>query len=113
MLHKIKALWQRLCSPALRTSNPLFIFRDGPVTRAAKQGSLLLLEDFDAPSQAVTERLNSLLEPEPTFAVSEDITLGPGGADIFLPSSFQVSDLVCCVVSFKRGRCFICPLHQS
>ncbi|WIA29986.1 hypothetical protein OEZ86_000084 [Tetradesmus obliquus] len=90
MLHKIKSLWQRLSSPALRTADPLFIFRDGPVTRAAKAGSLLLLEDFDGPSQAVTERLNSLLEPEPSFAASEDITLGPGGADVVLPPSFQV-----------------------
>jgi midasin (ATPase involved in ribosome maturation) len=90
MLHKIQSLWQRLCSSSLRVSDPLFIFRDGPVTRAAKQGSLLLLEDFDAPSQAVTERLNSLLEPEPSFAVSEDITLGSGGADVLLPASFQV-----------------------
>lgn len=90
MLYKIKSLWQRLSSPALRTADPLFIFRDGPVTRAAKAGSLLLLEDFDGPSQAVTERLNSLLEPEPSFAASEDITLGPGGADVVLPPSFQV-----------------------
>lgn len=91
LLQKLKVLWQRLSDPATRTSDPLFIFRDGPVTVAAKQGLLLCIEDFDSPSQAVTERLNSLLEPERTFAITEDITLGPGGADVELPASFQVS----------------------
>ena len=94
LLEKIIKLWQQLCSPATKTSDPLFIFRDGPVTRAAKQGQLLLLEDFDSPSQAVTERLNSLLEPEPSFLVAEDITVGAAGSGVELPPGFQVSKLL-------------------
>lgn len=106
MLQKITSLWQRLCDPSTRVSDPLFAFRDGPVTQAAKQGSMLFLEDFDAPSQAVTERLNSLLEPEPSFAVSEDITLGAAGADVHLPPSFQVTvKFVLCSLSHMFPVC--------
>jgi len=50
----------------------MFLFRDGPVTHAVKVGSILVLEDFDVPSQSITERLNSLLETEPSFNVTED-----------------------------------------
>lgn len=67
---------------------PVFVFNDGPVTRAAKLGLPLLLEDFDAPSQAITERLNSLLETEPSLLVAEDPTAacgGAGGAVALLP----------------------------
>eukprot|EP00854_Cymbomonas_tetramitiformis_P001994 gene1994-2679_t len=52
-----------------------FIFRDGPVTTAARLSRPILLEDVDQPSQAVAERLNSLLETEPTFSVAEDLSL--------------------------------------
>lgn len=75
---------------------PLFLFADGPVTLAAKQGFPILLESLDTPSAAVIERLNSLLEPDPTFTVTEDITVQrltgdlTRGCDIALPSSFQV-----------------------
>jgi hypothetical protein len=94
MLWKIQSLWHQLRNPMLNVSDPLFVFRDGPVSCAAKQGKLLLLEDFDSPSQATTERLNSLLEPEPSFALTEDITQGADGVDVLLPLSFQVC-LVC------------------
>jgi midasin len=53
---------------------PQFLFRDGPVTRAVKRATSIFLEDLDLPSQAVTERLNSLLETTPSFSLSEDIT---------------------------------------
>ena len=54
-------------------SDPIFLFKDGPITRAVKNGNLLILEDFDLPSQAVTERLNSLLENQPSFNLTEDL----------------------------------------
>ena len=59
---------------SLRTNSTgtMFLFRDGPVTHAVKVGSILVLEDFDVPSQSITERLNSLLETEPSFNVTED-----------------------------------------
>lgn len=68
-----------------------FKFREGPVTKAVKLGSLLYLEDFDLPSQAVTERLNSLLESDPTFVATENITISGGNttAEITVPDSFQ------------------------
>jgi hypothetical protein len=94
-LARLRRLWADVSSPSARRGEPRFIFREGPVTRAAQEGGLLLLEDFDAPSQAVTERLNSLLEPEPSFAVTEDVTAcdsGGGGdaTDGALPGGFQV-----------------------
>eukprot|EP01038_Epipyxis_sp_PR26KG_P004737 gene4737-6644_t len=54
---------------------PAFLFQDGPVSKAAKLGVPIYLEDFDQPSAAVTERLNSLLETTPSFSLSEDITI--------------------------------------
>ena len=68
-----------------------FKFREGPVTKAVKLGSLLYLEDFDLPSQAVTERLNSLLESDPSFAATENITISGENstAEIKVPDSFQ------------------------
>ena len=51
-----------------------FKFHDGEFTRAVKTGCPVILEDFDFPSQSVTERLNSVLEPDPSFSVSEDVT---------------------------------------
>jgi len=47
LLHKLQSIWQQLDAPALNTADPLFLFRDGPVTTAAKQGCVLLLEDFN------------------------------------------------------------------
>jgi hypothetical protein len=47
LLHKLQSLWQHLCMPGLNTADPLFLFRDGPVTTAAKLGQPILLEDFN------------------------------------------------------------------
>ncbi|CAF5029359.1 unnamed protein product, partial [Rotaria sp. Silwood1] len=71
---KFLKAWDCLKSPAFDRSKPIFLFNDGPVTTTAKQGAILFLEDLDLPSQAVIERLNSMLEPSPTFALTEDIT---------------------------------------
>ena len=74
-----------------KTPTRCFKFREGPVTKAVKLGSLLYLEDFDLPSQAVTERLNSLLESDPSFAVTENITISGENSttEIKVPDSFQ------------------------
>ena len=94
MLIKLRSIWDTVQGAAASTAGPFFLFRDGPVTQAAKMGRPLFLEDFNLPSQAATERLNSLLEAEPSFAVNEDITAhaisGPQAAEVQLPSSFQV-----------------------
>ena len=52
----------------------IFLFKEGPALEAVKLGKIILLEDFDLPSQAVTERLNSLLELDRSFNAVEDIT---------------------------------------
>jgi MoxR-like ATPase len=66
-----------------------FAFREGPVTRAVLTGGVLVLEDYDAPSPAVTERLNSLTEPELSFALTEDISRKEG-QDIPVPKSMRI-----------------------
>ena len=71
-------------------SRPIFDFRDGPVTIASKQSRPLFLEDYDLPSQAVTERLNSLLEPEPHLCIQEDLMSNGQDNTIELQEGFQV-----------------------
>ena len=70
-------------------NKPLFLYRDGPITEAVKYGRLLFLEDFDLPSQAVTERLNSLLENNPKFNLIEDIH--SNSVNSSYPKSFNIS----------------------
>ncbi len=77
----------------------IFLFQDGPVTTAVKEGKILVLEDINEPSQAVIERLNSLFETEPSFILYEDFTsqepttttnMNPQRAKIPILSTFQV-----------------------
>lgn len=97
MLHVLHASWDVASNPAASRGGPVFVFRDGPATRAAKLGLPLLLEDWDAPGAAVTERLNSMLETEPSLCVSEDPTAvaasgsaGTAGSVDLLPGGLQV-----------------------
>ncbi|CAF3688580.1 unnamed protein product [Rotaria sp. Silwood1] len=89
---KFNDVWERLTSRNFDRTKPIFLFNDGPVTMAAKRGGILFLEDLDLPSQAVIERLNSMLEPSPTFALTEDITshAEKGQLDITLSNQFQI-----------------------
>ena len=64
------------------TSKPVFLFKDGPVTRAIKEGKSLFLEDINLPSQAVIERLNSLLEPGSILFLTEDVSVGASGVEV-------------------------------
>ncbi|KAK9820719.1 hypothetical protein WJX74_002690 [Apatococcus lobatus] len=70
-------------------SQPQFMFKDGPVVEAATLGYQLLLEDLDAPSQAVTERLNSILETERSFRVTENLLMADQ-PEIGIHTDFQV-----------------------
>ncbi len=54
----LKNTWDWLDSLTTDRGVPSFDFRDGPVATAAKLGGVLLLESFDLPSAAVSERLN-------------------------------------------------------
>ncbi|CAF4496215.1 unnamed protein product, partial [Rotaria sp. Silwood2] len=89
---KFNDIWERLIASNFDRTKPIFLFNDGPVTISAKRGGILFLEDLDLPSQAVIERLNSMLEPSPTFALTEDITshAEKGQLDIVLSNQFQI-----------------------
>ncbi|CAF1367770.1 unnamed protein product, partial [Rotaria sordida] len=71
---KFKSIWEKLNRSDFDRTKPIFLFKDGPVTRAAKYGGILFLEDLNLPSQAAIERLNSMFESIPTFTLTEDIT---------------------------------------
>ncbi|CAF4499017.1 unnamed protein product, partial [Rotaria sp. Silwood2] len=89
---KFNEAWERLSDDNIDQTKPIFIFNDGPVIRAAKCGGILFLEDLDLSSQAVVERLNSMLEPSPTLTLTEDITTlsDQGQLDISLSQHFQI-----------------------
>jgi len=78
---RLNSVWQTIVGIETKSQNskPVFLFKDGLVTSAVKRGQLLIIEDFDLPNQAVVERLNSLLEPTPSFSITEDITMQSAG----------------------------------
>lgn len=45
----------------------LFIWQDGPLVEAMKEGHLFLLDEISLADDSVLERLNSVLEPERTL----------------------------------------------
>ncbi|CAF3506451.1 unnamed protein product [Rotaria sp. Silwood1] len=89
---KFDDAWQRLSDENTDRSKPIFSFNDGPVITAAKRGGILFLEDLDLPSQAVIERLNSMLEPDSTLTLTEDVTAlsDKGQLEISLSKDFQI-----------------------
>lgn len=83
-VERLKHVWKLILDIEVkngRDSKPIFLFKDGVVTASVKRGQLLLIEDFDLPNQAVVERLNSLLEPSPSFSITEDITMSSDAGD--------------------------------
>jgi MoxR-like ATPase len=89
MLEFMRRTWGDIRARERGPPRTLFLFRDGPLTAAAKHACPVLLEDLDQPSQAVVERANSLLEPNPSFFLTEDLALA-GDAVVPLLSGFQV-----------------------
>ncbi|KAL3933399.1 MAG: hypothetical protein SGPRY_000294, partial [Prymnesium sp.] len=92
---KMQRLWSAIArKPPDKLDEPIFCFRDGPLTNCIINGGAIVLEDFDLPNQAVTERLNSLFEPDRSFALQEDISRDVMGDkhtnSIPIPDSFQV-----------------------
>ena len=72
-----------------------FVFTDGPLTTALKQGRALLLEGLDQPPASVTERLNSALEFERSFNLTEDVfSQHHAGGAIAVPASFRFAATV-------------------
>ena len=76
LISKFLSTFDILRKSASDTSKPVFLFKDGPVTLALKEEKSLFFEDLDLPSQAVIERLNSLLEPGRVLFLSEDVSVG-------------------------------------
>ena len=55
----------------LNTSHPRFRWCDGPVTRAMRTGSMVLLDEINLAEQNVIERLNSVLDDSRSLILSE------------------------------------------
>eukprot|EP00898_Chlorokybus_atmophyticus_P007316 jgi/Chlat1/7586/Chrsp63S07074 len=51
--------------------NGLFVWEDGPLVKAMKQGELLLVDEISLAEDAVLERLNPVLEPKRLLVLAE------------------------------------------
>ncbi|GMH42187.1 hypothetical protein BSKO_10106 [Bryopsis sp. KO-2023] len=80
LLERFKNVWAAIKRAPFSNDDPFFVFNDGPVARAVSMGQVLVIEDYDACLQSVTERLNSLLEPDPVFSLPEDVTASSSGS---------------------------------
>ncbi|GMH42204.1 hypothetical protein BSKO_10123 [Bryopsis sp. KO-2023] len=80
LLERFKNVWAAIKRAPSSNGDPFFVFNDGPVARAVSTGQILVIEDYDACPQSVTERLNSLLEPDPVFSLPEDVTASSSGS---------------------------------
>ena len=57
LLSLIDAMRSRAENP--KASGPVFLFRDGPLTTSVEHGGVMVLEDFDLPSQVLHSSLLS------------------------------------------------------
>jgi midasin len=73
-------LQQDLSQPSAK-----FAWVDGPVLRAMRKGSWLLLDDANLCSSSVLDRLNSLLEPGGTLVMSERGVVEGGQIEVISP----------------------------
>ena len=74
LMRKYLSTFTLLKQASTNVERPVFLFRDGPVTRAVKEGMSIIFEDINLPSQAVIERLNSLFEASRVLCLSEDVS---------------------------------------
>lgn len=117
LVQRVSEMFEKLKQAKVNSSDPLFVFREGPLTKAVVASKVLFLEDFNLPNQAVTERLNSLLEPDRSFTLTEDISRpedgkgGVGGQDTPVPPGFQVFAIV--HRSHASSRLNISPATRS
>jgi hypothetical protein len=86
--HMVRA-WRVANGDGVLVPRTMSLFRDGPLTTAAMLACPVLLEDLDQPNQAVTERANCMLEPNPSFSLAEDVSL-EGNTAVPLLAGFQV-----------------------
>ena len=97
MVHRLKQLRLFIRSADAKNSKPCFMFRDGPFVKAITMEHAFVVEDYDLCAQAVTERLNSALEVDPTFSIPEDVSFSDSiAAEMEIP---------------KKDYCFIATSH--
>lgn len=65
-----------------------FMWEDGPLVTAMRQGCLLLVDEINLAEDAVLERLNSVLEPGRTLLLAEKG--GPSAEQIVAAEGFRV-----------------------
>jgi midasin len=65
-----------------------FVWEDGPLVTAMRQGCLLLIDEINLAEDAVLERLNSVLEPGRTLLLAEKG--GPSADQIVAAEGFRV-----------------------
>lgn len=65
-----------------------FVWEDGPLVTAMRQGCLLLIDEINLAEDAVLERLNSVLEPERTLLLAEKG--GPAAEQVLAAEGFRV-----------------------
>lgn len=68
-----------------------WVWQDGPVVKAMKEGAWLILDEINLAPQAVRERLNSVVSPHPEVTLQENggIKIGAGG-DVALDERFRM-----------------------
>ena len=66
----LKAAVAAASSAAAAASAP-FVWADGPLVRAMRQGDVILIDEINLADDAVLERLNSVLEPSRTLLLAE------------------------------------------
>ena len=97
MVRRLEQLRMFIRSRDPQNSKPCFLFRDGPFVKAITMEHAFVVEDYDLCAQAVTERLNSALEVDPTFSIPEDVSFSARvAAEMEIP---------------KKGYCFIATSH--
>jgi midasin (ATPase involved in ribosome maturation) len=108
MLRKCREVLKRIMeAPSMQTT--LFLFSDGPVSKAVKAGAAMLLHNIDKASQAVVERFNPLFEIERTFQIPEDPAFGQQEIAV-LPSSCIIATAH---TSYAGGSCELSPAIRS
>ena len=59
------------CQMRMQRSAALFLWYDGPMVQAMRQGDFVLLDEISLADDSVLERLNSVLEPSRTLVMAE------------------------------------------
>src|SRR5438477_7838157 len=86
-------------------------WQDGPVLMALKRGWWVLLDEVNLAEPQILERLNSVLEAEPSLVLTEhdNSVLGPGGTPVH--SAFRLFATM--NPAEYAGRCVLSPAYRD